>query len=145
MNCAECRENLVACVEGLLDREESLQCQAHFETCAACRAEYTAITRLQRQLVARGQTAAEVSIVGPVMRRVHAIQTERERNSIMTKLFTRWGFGLGAAAGAAVLILAVLLISPKTQATAAEVMAKGTPLNEEPSGDFRLAPPGRPA
>ena len=54
MNCAECRENLVACVEGLLDREESLQCQAHLEICAACRAEYAAITRLQRQLVARG-------------------------------------------------------------------------------------------
>ena len=125
MNCAECRENLVACVEGLLDREESLQCQAHLETCAACRAEHTAITRLQRQLVARGPATAGVSIVGPVMRRVHAIQTERERNSIMTKLFTRWGFGLGAAAGAAAIILIAFLVFPKAQATAAEIMTKG--------------------
>jgi hypothetical protein len=125
MNCAECRENLVACVEGLLDREESLQCQAHLETCAACRAEYTAITRLQRQLVARGQATAEVSLVKPVMQRVHAIQTERERNSIMTKLFTRWGFGLSAAAGAAAIILIAFLVFPKAQATAAEVMTKG--------------------
>ena len=78
MNCAECRENLVACVEGLLDREESLQCRAHLETCATCRAEHEAITRLQRQLVARGPATAEVSLVGPVMQRVHAIQTERE-------------------------------------------------------------------
>jgi outer membrane lipoprotein-sorting protein len=125
MNCAECRENLVACVEGLLDREESLQCQAHLETCAACRAEYTAITRLQRQLVARGQATAEVSLVKPVMQRVHAIQTEHERNSIMTKLFTRWGFGLSAAAGAAAIILIAFLVFPKAQATAAEVMTKG--------------------
>jgi outer membrane lipoprotein-sorting protein len=125
MNCAECRDNLVACVEGLLDREESLQCQAHLETCAACRAEHTAITRLQRQLVARGQATAEVSLVKPVMRRVHAIQNERERNSIMTKLFTRWGFGLSAAAGAAAIILIAFLVFPKAQATAAEVMTKG--------------------
>jgi outer membrane lipoprotein-sorting protein len=125
MNCAECRENLVACVEGLLDREESLQCQAHLETCAACRAEHTAITRLQRQLMARGPATAEVSLINPVMRRVHAIQTERERNSIMKKLFTRWGFGLSAAAGAAAIILIAFLVFPKAQATAAEVMTKG--------------------
>jgi outer membrane lipoprotein-sorting protein len=125
MNCAECHENLVACVEGLLDREESLQYQAHLETCAACRAEHTAITRLQQRLVTRGQAAAEASIVAPVMQRIRAVQPERESNSIMSKLFTRWGFGLGAAAGAAAIILAVLLISPNTQATAAEVMAKG--------------------
>ena len=125
MNCAECRENLVACVEGLLDREQALQCQMHLESCAACRAEYTAITRLQQQLVARGQATAGVSIIGPVMQRVHAIQTERERNSIMKKLFTRWGFGLSAAAGAAAIILIAFLVFPKAQATAAEVMTKG--------------------
>jgi outer membrane lipoprotein-sorting protein len=125
MNCAECRENLVACAEGLLDREQALQCQAHLETCAACRAEYTAITRLQQQLVARGPATAEVSLVKPVMQRVHTIQTERERNSIMTKLFTRWGFGLSAAAGAAAIILIAFLVFPKAQATAAEIMIKG--------------------
>jgi outer membrane lipoprotein-sorting protein len=125
MNCAECRDNLVACVEGLLDREESLQCQAHLETCVACRAEHAAITRLQRQLVARGQATAEVSLVKPVMQRVHAVQTERERNPIMTKLFTRWGFGLSAAAGAAAIILIAFLVFPKAQATAAEIMTKG--------------------
>ena len=125
MNCAECRENLVAWMEGLLDPEESLQCQTHLETCAACRAEHTAITRLQRRLVTRGQMAVEVSMVNPVMRRVRAIQSERERDSIMRKLVTRWGLGLSAAAGAAALILVVFLVSPKTQAAAAEVMAKG--------------------
>jgi hypothetical protein len=116
MNCAECRENLVAFVEGLIDGEASLQCQAHLETCAACRAEHTAIFRLQRRLVARGQAAAEVSLVEPVMQRVFQEQTEPERNTIMSLLRKhRWGFGLGAAAtaAAAVIISIVVATSPK--------------------------------
>ncbi len=127
MNCAECRENLVACVEGLLDREESLQCQAHLETCVSCRAEYAAITRLQRQLVARGPATAGVSLVEPVMRRVHQEQFKPERETIMSTILKhRWGFGLGATASAAAIILIALLIStPKIQAAAAEVMTKG--------------------
>jgi hypothetical protein len=75
--------------------------------------------------MARGPATAGVSLVNPVMRRVQAMQTERERNSIMTKLFTRWGFGLGAAAGTAAIILIAFLVFPKAQATAAEVMTKG--------------------
>src|ERR1017187_2873901 len=127
MNCAECRENLVACVEGLLDREESLQCQAHLETCAACRAEHAAITRLQRQLVARGQATAEVSLVEPVIRRVHREQFKPERETIMSTILKhRWGFGLGATASAAAVILIALLTLPKTQATAAEAIAAMT-------------------
>jgi outer membrane lipoprotein-sorting protein len=126
MNCAECRDNLVACIEGLLGHEESLQCQAHLETCAACRAEYAAIAHLQQQLVARGQAAAGLSIVEPVMRRVLQEQTKPERNTIMSLLLKhRWGLGLGTTAGAAAIILIVLLASPKTQATAAEIMTKG--------------------
>jgi hypothetical protein len=115
MNCAECRENLVACMEGLLDSEESLQCQAHLEICAACRAEYTAITRLQRQLVARGQTTTEVSLVEPVMRRVLQEQKKPERETIMSTILKhRWGFGLSAAAGAAAIIIAIIIAtSPK--------------------------------
>lgn len=125
MNCAECRESLVAFMEGLLDPEQSLQCQAHLEACAACQAEYAAIASLQQRLVARGQAANEVSVVEPVMRRVRAVQAKRERNTIMSRLFTRWGFGLGAAAGVAAIILIMLLALPGTQATAAEVLARG--------------------
>ena len=70
MNCAECRENLVALAEGLLDDEQKLLCEAHLESCADCRSESAAILSLQRQLVARGQAAAQVAIVEPVLRRV---------------------------------------------------------------------------
>jgi outer membrane lipoprotein-sorting protein len=126
MNCAECRDNLVACAEGLLDREALLECQAHLEACASCRAEYQVIASLQQRLVARGQAAAEVSIVAPVMQRVLQKRNEPERETIMSKILKyRWGFGLGTAAGAAAIILMAFLIFPKAQATAAEIMTKG--------------------
>ena len=125
MNCAECQERLVASVEGLLEGEESLQCQAHLESCATCRAEEAAVARLQKRLAAHGQAAAGVSLVVPVMRRVRAVQTKQESDSIMRKLFTPWGFGLGTAATAGIVLLGIFLFSPKTAATAAEVMARG--------------------
>jgi len=124
MNCAECRDNLVACAEGLLEREPLLELQAHLKTCADCAAEFRAVTNLQQRLVVRGQATAEVSIVGPVMRRV--LQKKKEKESVMSKIFKyRWGFGLSAAAGAAAIILITFLVFPKTAATAAEVMARG--------------------
>ena len=125
MNCAECRDQLVAWAEGLLAPEEHLECRAHTETCAACRAEYEAIVRLQERLSARGQVASEVSLVEPVMRRIRGVRNERERNTIMSRLFTRWGFGLSAAAGVAAVILVIFLVLPRSQATAAEVLARG--------------------
>jgi hypothetical protein len=126
MNCAECRENLVACLEGLLDAEQSRQCQAHLESCEACRTEYAALGRLQKRLTARGRVAAEVSLVEPVMRVVHQRQIEPERTTLMSLFFkSRWGFGLGAVASAAAIILIIALAAPKAQAKAADVLAKG--------------------
>jgi hypothetical protein len=125
MNCAECRDNLVALSEELLGREEKLLCQAHLEACAGCRAEYKTITSLQQRLVARGQTAAKVRIVQSVMQRVLE-NKQPERETIMSKLMKhRWGFGLGAAGFAAVVALISILSTPKIQAAAAEVMTKG--------------------
>jgi outer membrane lipoprotein-sorting protein len=126
MNCTECRDNLIACIEGLLGDEESSQCQAHLETCAACRAEYASFAKLQQQLVARGQAAADVSIVEPVMRRVRAVHAEPQRNTIMSILLKhRWGLGLGATAGVVAVILIALFSPPKIQAAAFAVMSRG--------------------
>jgi hypothetical protein len=126
MNCADCRDNFIASVEGLLDHDQSLQCQAHLETCATCRAEYKDMAGLQRRLVARGQAAAGVRMVEPVMRRIHAEQFKPERESNMSKLFKhRWGFGLGAAAGAAAILSFILITMPNVQAQALAVMTKG--------------------
>jgi hypothetical protein len=124
MNCAECRDQLVACLEGLLDSEASRQCLAHLETCANCRAEYEATSRLQKRLLAKGNATADVSIVTPVMQRVRVVETQREGSSLM-RLFTRWGWGLGALAGAAAILTMALLVPPGAQAKAADVLAKG--------------------
>jgi hypothetical protein len=126
MNCAECRDNLVACLEGLLEAEPARQCQAHLESCAACRSEHEALSRLQKRLVARGQVAAEVSLVEPVMRAVRQQQNKPERTTLMSLLFkNRWGFGLGAVATAGAAILIICLAAPRAQAKAIEVLAKG--------------------
>ena len=51
MNCAECRDEMVAWAEGCLNPGDERQCQAHLQTCAACRAEYEAVARLQQRLL----------------------------------------------------------------------------------------------
>ena len=126
MNCVECRDNFVACDEGLLERAEELQCKAHLETCAACRAEYAEFGRLQQSLTARGRRAADVAMVAPVMQRVHREQFQPERENIMSRLLkNRWGWGLGALAGAAAMLAIILFTVPKAQAQAVAVMTKG--------------------
>ena len=80
---------------------------------------------LQQRLDARGHAVANVSVVEPVMRRVLHNQTEPERDQIMTRIFRRWGFGLGAAAGMAVIALIVILTWPGGKANAAEILARG--------------------
>ena len=126
MNCAECRDHLVACAEGLLDREELNQCQTHLESCADCRQEYQSITRLQQRLIASGQAAAEVSVIAPVMRRILHEREKPERATIMSRLLKhRWGFGLSAAAGATAIALIAVLSSSNAQATAIQVLARG--------------------
>jgi outer membrane lipoprotein-sorting protein len=123
MNCAECRDNLVALIEGLLDSEESLLCRTHLERCMACREEYASIAGLQQRLISRSESATAVSLVEPVMRRVLHNRTEKERKKAMFKLFSRWG--IGAAAAVAALVLVIILITPGGQANAAEVFSKG--------------------
>jgi len=126
MNCAECRNQMIACAEGLLHREEMLRCQNHLASCGDCRAEYAAITRLQQRLTARGQAAAQVNLTGTVMRRVRQEPKRPERNIIMKTLVKyRWGFGLSSAAIAAVMLVLSLFNIPQTQAAAVEVMTKG--------------------
>ena len=74
MNCLECQENLVACVEQALDPQTAAACQRHLADCPSCRQQYDAIARVQRQLVTHGDAAASVSLAGPVMSRIRAAQ-----------------------------------------------------------------------
>ena len=111
MNCIECRDNLVARVEGLLNGEEARECAVHLESCENCRDEYNAITILQQRLVARGQVVADFSVIAPVMQRVRAVQPAHEKETIMSVLLRRWRFGLGAVAVSAAIVAGTLMIS----------------------------------
>lgn len=127
MNCTECQENLVACIEGLLVPEEMSERQAHIGSCPECRAEYTAVAGLQRQLVAHGRKAAEVSLVVPVMQEIGRKQLERSPSiwdALQAMLLTRWRVGLSAVGAVAAIILILLLAAPGTQARASQMMAK---------------------
>lgn len=126
MNCVECRDQLVACLEGQLDDESARLCRAHLETCPACLNEHDALARLQSRLVANGKAAAEVSLVFDVMQAVQIQQNKPEKIPLMKRLFQyRWPLGLSAAAGAAAVILLFGVFAPKAQATAADVLARG--------------------
>src|SRR5262245_2011514 len=118
MNCAECRDELVACLEGL--GESKGLCQSHLESCPDCREEYGALTDLQSRLVTAGKAAAEVSLVFDVMQAIQNQQKKSEKVTIMKRIFQyRWPIGLSAAAGAAAVVLFFGVLTPKAQATAA--------------------------
>lgn len=123
MNCAECRDNLVACLEGLLEPEQHRQCRAHLEACEACRSEYADFAQLQQRLVASGQAAASVTLVEPVMRQVRAQTAQSERIPLMKMILNHWRIGTFATATAAVLL--VVMLAQKGQASPAQVLARG--------------------
>jgi outer membrane lipoprotein-sorting protein len=124
MNCAECRDNLVACLEGLLDPEQYRQCHAHLGACETCRSEYIAFSQLQARLVAAGQAATAVALVEPVMKQVHMRSASTERIPFMKMLLSHWKFGTLATASAAILLV-VLLASRGQASAAAQVLARG--------------------
>ena len=126
MNCAECRDQLVTCAEGLLDSQGKITLQEHLNVCDDCRAEYQAVRSLQQKLLASGRAAEQVNLAEAVMRRVRREQFKPERETIVSKLMKyRWGLGLGATAAVAVALLAILVSTPKAQGKAAEVMSRG--------------------
>jgi len=128
MNCIECQESLVDHQEGLLDVTKRNEVDEHLAGCPGCRAEYAAVGQLQLELAARGKAAAGVSVVNRVMSQIRASQQpapeEAERHALGRAGFWRWAMGFGAVAGAAILGT-LLLTSPATKATAAEVMSRG--------------------
>jgi len=58
MNCAECRELLVASLEGLLDDSQKQAVEEHLNTCETCRAELQGLQTLRQRLVGNGKTLA---------------------------------------------------------------------------------------
>ena len=126
MNCTQCRENLIAYVEGLLEERQRLECESHLDACPACRAERDAVSALQRRLIASGKARKTASMGQAVMNRILTVQSRTYGRKIMIRSITRWGMGVGGVAAAAAVVVAMLFwATPNGQAKAGEVLAKG--------------------
>ena len=59
MNCTECKELLVAYVEGLLDESQKQVVAEHLKDCASCRSQARELTDLHDRLVRNGEALAQ--------------------------------------------------------------------------------------
>ena len=60
MNCAQCKDQLVAYLENTLDLAERDRLESHLDACPACRGELEQMRRLHDRLIRRGQSAASL-------------------------------------------------------------------------------------
>jgi len=77
MNCAECKELLVAYIEGLLDEVEKRSVAEHLKDCASCQAEVEELTNLRDRLVNNGRTVAQSNLEDVVLNRIVREQNVR--------------------------------------------------------------------
>jgi hypothetical protein len=106
MNCQECREQLVAYVEGLLDESARRDVEAHLEACAACGAERDAAVRFQGRLVSDAHALGQAPLAEAVMEGILREQTFRLRRIAARRKYLRAGL-----AAAATLIAGTVLAS----------------------------------
>ncbi len=114
MNCTECKELLVARIEGLLDASQEQTIAEHLSGCSVCRAEADALRGLQDRLAKNGQAVAQSDLQNDVMNqivreqkvRLRAAEKAAEglkiRRTIMKSRYTK-------VAAAAVIIIAVII------------------------------------
>jgi hypothetical protein len=114
MNCAECKEIMVAYLEGLLAEPQKHAVTEHLKDCHSCQAEVKQLTNLQERLVSNGRAAAQSDLENEVLNRI-----VREQN-VRLKAANKAGAGLKLRrlimrssitkmAAAAVIIVAVLI------------------------------------
>lgn len=115
MNCAECKEILVAYLEGLLAEPQKQAVTDHLKDCHTCQAEVKQLTNLREHLVSNGRTVAQSDLEDEVLNRIIKEQNVRLKTAnkagaalklrriIMKSSITRM-------AAAAVIIVAVLIV-----------------------------------
>jgi hypothetical protein len=86
MNCQQCRENLVAYAEGLLDSMQRSQVELHLADCEPCRAEAEATRRLFDRLVRTGRAAPSVRWDFRLTDQLISERHSRQRRRIMTRI-----------------------------------------------------------
>jgi len=79
MNCAECKELLVAYIEGLLDKSQNQIVAEHLKDCRTCQAEVKQLSNLQDRLVRNGNNLASSNLEDDVMNKILQEQTARSK------------------------------------------------------------------
>jgi len=114
MNCTECKELLVAYVEGLLDEAEKQAIAEHLKDCSVCQAESAEVRALRDRLVKNGKVLSDSRLEDEVLNRIIREQNvrlktgaeagvgQRVRRIIMESRITK-------LAAAAAIIIAVLV------------------------------------
>lgn len=77
MNCAQCQDQLVAYIEGLIKDQQQTDIENHLRDCATCQQEEKAVRGLQDRLVARGQQLSEDTLETAVLGRIVREQKSR--------------------------------------------------------------------
>jgi outer membrane lipoprotein-sorting protein len=114
MNCTECKELLVAYVEGLLDESQKPAVIEHLKSCQSCRTQSEAASALHDRLVANGKVLARADLENNVMNRIVREQNVRLKtaNKVSTTIRIRrilMKNPIAKLAVAAVLVAAVLI------------------------------------
>lgn len=86
MNCAECTEQMVAHVEGLLDQLQQSRVESHLVGCPTCQAELDRMRHMFDRLVRNGQAAPGASLDPPLPGRLVVEQTLRQRRMMMKRI-----------------------------------------------------------
>ncbi len=114
MKCTECKEILVAYLEGLLAEDQKQAVTEHLKDCHSCQAEVKQLTNLQERLVSNGKAATQSDLENGVLNRIireqkvrlkaaeKATEGLKLRRLIMKNPVTR------VAVAAAVIIVALL-------------------------------------
>lgn len=77
MNCAECKEILVAYLEGLLTEDQKQAVSDHLKDCRACQAEAKQLTSLRDRLLSNGRVVAQSDLENDVMNQIVREQNVR--------------------------------------------------------------------
>jgi len=114
MNCAECKERLVAYVEGLLTESQEQAIASHLKECPVCQDELAEVTRLHNRLVANGKVLAESELEDKVLNRILQEQSLKlKKVSKLNEQLQLWRkimkSRITKVAAAAVIVIAVVL------------------------------------
>jgi hypothetical protein len=121
MNCTECKESLVAYLDGVLDATQRHAVDRHLEDCLSCRTELRELTAVQDRLFADGKVVARDNVEEHVMNRIIREQNVRLK---------------AAPVGASLAIRRFLMKNPitKISVAAAVIIAVGIGIHSLGSG-----------